>query len=206
MLLQITRLRMQRRLTRAMLDSGHGFNAGSVQAYSDFGKSLTSISAGEADSYANRLSSNIHALQLMRLRNSEEGKAFRDWVAKLPEKEAEAVSRSVDQLIAHTILLRASAYVEDVKPDLLDAQVREINKQIQYLGRMIRNSKNHDVVDMWENGRYGDLFIYEADHVANNLAQSGGAFVGGLLGSKFSVNRNVPKGSRLKGLTGNSDF
>ncbi len=189
----------------ALLAQSKGFNSGSVQAYTEFGKSLTSISAGEAESYANRLSANISGLQLMRARDSVEGKAFRDWVAKLPEKQAEAVSKSVDEVIAHTVLLRAMAYSEDAKPDLIDAQVRELNKQIQYLGRMIRNSKNHDVVDMWENGRMGELFVYEADHVATSLAGSGGAFLGGLLGSKWQVKRNAPP-SRMKGLTGNSEF
>lgn len=191
---------------QSLLANSKGFNSGSVQAYSEFGRSLTSISAGEADSYANRLAAYVSGLQLMRARSSVEGEAFRNWVSKLPEKQAEAVSRSVDEMIAHTILLRAMAYSEDAKPDLIDAQIKELNKQVQYLGRMIRNSKNHDVVDMWENGRFGELFVYEADHVVNSLAGSGGAFLGGLLGSKFQVKRNAPKQTRLKGLTGNSDF
>lgn len=190
---------------RALLDSSSGFNSGTVQAYADFGKSLTSISAGEADTYANRLAANVSGLQLMRLRDSVEGEKFRDWVAKLPEKQAESVSRSVDEIIAHTVLLRAMAYVEDAKPDLIDAQVRELNKQVVYLSRMISNSKNHDVVDMWNSGRFGDLLVYEADHVANSLASSGGAFLGGLLGSKHRLTRGGTP-PRMKGLTGNSDF
>lgn len=190
---------------QALLSSSASFNAGTVQAYADFGKSLTSISAGEADTYANRLAANVSGLQLMRLRDSVEGKAFRDWVAKLPEKQAEAVSRSVDEILAHTVLLRAMAYVEDAKPDLVDAQVAQLKKQISWLSRQIQDSRNHDVVDMWTSGRFGELLVYEADHVANSLASSGGAFLGGLLGSRHRLTRDV-KPTRLKGLTGNSDF
>ena len=75
----------------ALLANSKTFNSGSVQAYSEFGKSLTSISAGEADNVANRLAANVSGLQLMRMRDSIEGRQFRDWVAKLPEKQAEAV-------------------------------------------------------------------------------------------------------------------
>lgn len=188
------------RWSSALLKSSR-FNQGILDAFSKSFEALPKITEANAKVIANKLSQTIDELQLFNLQGDDDlSRRARVLVASLPAEQARQVREATDNIVANTLLLVAEMGKTDKQVELINKQKELIDKEMANLDTVIRATHHKDLISMWEDGEYTQMFIGAALEGAPRIIQGGLSGLGLYGGARTLKKSPQPKGTFMSNL------
>lgn len=162
------------------------FNMGVLNGFKAFLSGKNDINEYKVNELTNLFSYKILANQVY-------NQKLIDTLASVPAEQAEQIKEVTSQLFIKTSLLMAQLDQTNAETANIKAQKRVIEETARNLDTLIRSTHHKDLISMWEDGEYSNLFFGSIIQ----MLQSAPSFIGGVVGGKIGSG-SFGKGGSLK--------
>lgn len=176
----------EKEFATAMLNTP--LSAGSVKGYNQLLESYPKYSGAIRDKLKNEVEQKVEFDKFL-------DEDYAGIVSQLPKEQVINIREQTKNLAGQSALLALELERTKQDTELIKRQQALVNKNIEYLGQLIKATHNKDFIDLWNNGQYlGSIMTY-----TSGLLPSAIGAAGTIVGAKTLTKGRSPNPAFQKG-------